>query len=147
VARAPYDPAVPATAVQTTIEVLWYNVFATNDAAQKLGGNPYSNIGRWYFGSSNDLWLNVLVRRVRAVPTARRALRSYETSGQLAVPLVTLHTTHDEVVPFWHELLYLTRVDTMDRGRFLPLPIARYGHCELTTKEVLAAFLLTVRQP
>jgi pimeloyl-ACP methyl ester carboxylesterase len=147
VARAPYDPGTPATALQTTIEVLWYNVFGTNDAAKKLGGNPYTNIGRWYFGSSNDLWLNFFVKRFAAVPSARRALRSYEPSGQLAIPLVTLHTTRDDVAPFWHELLYLARVDTMDRGRFLPLPVARYGHCEFNTKEVLAAFLLTVRQP
>jgi pimeloyl-ACP methyl ester carboxylesterase len=147
VARAPYDPAHPATAVQTVVEVLWYNVFGTNDAVAKLRGNPYSNVARWYFGSSNDLSLNLSVRRFAATPSARRALRSYEPSGQLAVPLVTLHTTRDDVVPFWHELLYLARVDTMDRGRFLPLPVPRYGHCEFTTKEVLAAFLLTVRQP
>jgi pimeloyl-ACP methyl ester carboxylesterase len=147
VAKAPYDPAKPATAAQTTIEVLWYNIFGTNDAAGKLGGNPYTNVGRWYFGSSNDLWLNLFVRRIAAAPAARRALRAYETSGQLAVPLVTLHTTRDDVVPFWHELLYLVRVDTMDRGKFLPLPIPRYGHCEFNTKEVLTAFLLTVRQP
>ena len=50
------------------INALWYNVFATNDAVSKLGGNPYGNRGRWYFGSSNDLRLNLLVRRFSGRP-------------------------------------------------------------------------------
>jgi hypothetical protein len=27
----------------------------------------------------------------------------------------------------------------------VPLPVARYGHCNLTTQELLGAFALTVR--
>jgi hypothetical protein len=33
------------------------------------------------------------------------------------------------------------------RGRFVPLPVRRYGHCNFTANEVLGAFLLTVAQP
>jgi len=63
------------------------------------------------------------------------------------VPLITLHTTADDIVPFWHELLYLGKVDLFNRGRFIPLPVGRYGHCNFMTNEVLTAFLLTVSQP
>src|SRR5205823_4600707 len=63
VAKAPFDPADPRTIVQTALDVLWYNVFATNDAAAKLGGNPYGNRLRWYFGSKNDWALNLAVQR------------------------------------------------------------------------------------
>ena len=146
-AKAAYDPANPATIVNTTINALWYNIFATNDAREKLGGNPFGNRLKWYFGSSNDLRLNLHVRRFTASPVAREAVRFYETSGQLSVPVVSLHTTADEIVPFWHELLYLAKVDPAGRGRFIPLPVLRYGHCNFTVNELIGAFGLAVSQP
>lgn len=147
VSKAAFDPANPATIGTTTVNLLWYNVFATNDAAFRLGGNPFDNRFRWYHGSSNDLRLNLSVQRFAASPAARLALRQYETTGDLSIPLVTLHTTRDEVVPFWQELLYLPKVDLSQRGRFIPIPAARYGHCNFTTGEVVTAFLLAVSQP
>jgi hypothetical protein len=147
VAKAPYDPANPATIVNTALDALWYNVFATNDIIQKLGGNPFGNRLTWYLGSSNDLRLNLRVQRFTASPAALTALRAYQTSGDLSIPLVTLHTTGDDVIPIWQELLYLLKVDPSERGRFIPLPVSRYGHCNFTTNEVLGAFLLTVSQP
>ncbi len=98
-----------------------------------------------YFGSKNDLRLNLSVKRFTASPAARAALHPYETSGDLSIPLVTLHTTRDEVIPFWHELLYLPKVKLSDRGRFIPLPVFRYGHCNFTSSEVVGSFLLAIR--
>jgi hypothetical protein len=147
VARAAYDSSDPATVVRTAIDVLWYNVFGTNDAVEKLGGNPFGNRLTWYFGSQNDLRLNLLVRRFTASPVAVQAMQPYETSGDLAIPLVTLHTTADDVVPFGHEWLYLPKVDLSDRGRFVPIPVNRYGHCNFTTTELLGSFLLATSLP
>ena len=147
VSRAAYDPADPSTIVRTTVNMLTYNILGANDAAAKLGGNPFGNRLRWYFGSSNDLKLNLSVKRFTASPTARAALDQYETNGNLSIPLVTVHTTRDEVIPFWHELLYLPKVDLSQRGRFLPIPVARYGHCNLSVNEVVAALALAVQQP
>ena len=147
VSRAAVDPADPTTVATTTISMLTYNVLGTNDAAGQLGGNPFGNRFRLYFGSTNDLRLNLRVQRFTASPVARAALDRYETNGNLSIPLVTLHTTADEVIPFWHELLYLPKVDLSERGRFVPIPAFRYGHCNFTTNEVLTAFALAVRQP
>jgi pimeloyl-ACP methyl ester carboxylesterase len=147
VSRAAVDPADPRSVGKTVINLLTYNVLGANDASGKLGGNPFGNRFRLYFGSSNDLRLNLQVQRFNASPIARAALDPYETNGNLRIPLVTLHTTRDEVVPFWHELLYLPKVDLSDRGRFLPIPVARYGHCNFTANEVVTAFGLAVRQP
>jgi fermentation-respiration switch protein FrsA (DUF1100 family) len=144
VAHAPYDPANPPTVVQTILDVLWYNVFATNDATAKLGGNPYGNRFRWYFGSSNDLKLNLSVARYTESPVAAFALRPYETTGLLRMPLVTLHTTRDDIVPFWQELLYYAKLDPFGRTQFTPLPVSRYGHCTFTANELLAAFQVTI---
>jgi pimeloyl-ACP methyl ester carboxylesterase len=146
VSRAAFDPADPTTVGRTTINMLSYNVLGANDATAKLGGNPFGNRFRLYFGSSNDLRLNLSVQRFTASPAARAALDQYETNGNLSLPLVTLHTTGDEVIPFWHELLYLPKVDLTGRGRFLPIPTVRYGHCNFTANEVLTAFALAVRQ-
>jgi pimeloyl-ACP methyl ester carboxylesterase len=146
--NAAFDPATPATIVNTALEVLRYNVVATNDAIEKLGGNPYGNVTRWYFGSSNDLRLNVGIERFRAAPVARRALKAYETTGDLQIPMVSLHTVADDVVPAWHELLHLAKVDAAPpRGKFLPYPILRYGHCNFTTAEITGAFDVALRQP
>jgi hypothetical protein len=145
--HAAIDPADPSTIAATTLDLLWYNVFATNDAAQELGGNPYGNRLRLYFGSSDDLRLNRLVERFTASRAASSALRAYETSGELSVPLVTIHTTSDDIVPFAHELFYLAKSDVSGRGRFIPLPVFRYGHCNFTGNEALAAFLIAVSQP
>jgi len=147
VSRAAVDPAEPTTVGKTVINMLTRNVLGANDAVAKLGGNPFGNRFRLYFGSSNDLRLNLLVQRFIASPVARAALDRYETNGNLSIPLVTLHTTGDEVIPFWHELLYLPKVDLSDRGRFLPIPVVRYGHCNFTANEVLTAFGLAVQQP
>ena len=147
VSHSAFDPADHSTIATTTISKLTYNVLGANDAAAQLGGNPFGNRLRWYFGSSNDLRLNLTVRRFTASPAARAALQEYETNGNLSIPLVTLHTTADEVVPFWHELLYLPKVDLSDRGSFFPIPAARYGHCNFTAQEVVTAFGLAVRQP
>ena len=71
----------------------------------------------------------------------------YQTSGRLVRPLVTLHTTLDELVPFWHELLYDAKVRAAGRGgRLISLPVFRYGHCNFTIAELVAAFGLLVQQ-
>jgi pimeloyl-ACP methyl ester carboxylesterase len=147
VARAAHDPSNFDTVLDTAISVLRYNVLGANDARSKLGGNPYGNRWTLYFGSSNDLRLNLLVRRFQASPAALQRVQLHETNGDLSVPLVTLHTTLDESVPFGHELLYLPKVDLADRGRFVPLPVNRYGHCRFTTNELLASFLLAAGLP
>jgi pimeloyl-ACP methyl ester carboxylesterase len=132
--------------VETIIGVLWYNVFATNDSVEKLGGNPFDNTRRIYLGSDHDWWLNRRVQRFEADPAALAEIEeNYQTSGQLVSPLITLHTTLDPIVPYWHERLY--RWKTVCAGSWLEhinIPVYRYGHCNFERGEVLTAFLLLV---
>ena len=130
--------------ISTTVNVLWYNAFATNDAREKLGGNPFGNRTRIYRGSLNDPLLNQRVQRFRAAPVALAALNAYQTTGRLTVPMVTLHTTGDEVIPFWHQFLYRDKVQTSGRGQLVQMPIFRYGHCNFTGDEALAAFAILI---
>ena len=136
----------PTTVGETILDALWYNVFATDDAIATLGGQPYDNHNRIYVGSTNDFLLNVKVERFTASPAALAAVQaSYETSGKLKMPTITLHTTLDPVIPYWQETLYTAK--TILGGGFLErtnLPVAAYGHCAFTGGEVLAAFGIIV---
>jgi pimeloyl-ACP methyl ester carboxylesterase len=75
-------------------------ILGTADANATLGGQPFDNHSRIYFGSSNDFLLNLRVERYTASPAALAAVAgNYETSGKLKIPIVTLHTTGDPIIP------------------------------------------------
>ncbi len=143
VSGAAVDPADPLSE-QTILGLLWYGIFATNDANGKLGGCPYDNSRIWYSGSKNDIRLNLKIDRFRADSAALENIENgYQTSGKLASPLVTLHTTKDPIVPYWHEPIYTLK--TLLSGsllRHLNIPVARYGHCVFSPDELVTAFAL-----
>lgn len=143
VSRIATDPDDPLS-VQSVLAVLWYDLFATNDAIDKLGGRPYDNSRRWYTGSKNDFRLNLRIPRFHADADAVVAMeKGYQTSGSLLRPLVTLHTTSDPTVPYWHEPIY--NLKTLIAGsllRHLNIPIVRYGHCRFDQSELLTAFAI-----
>jgi pimeloyl-ACP methyl ester carboxylesterase len=141
VAGIPVPDAVVAAAT-TIAQVLWYNVFATTDAQERLGGNPYTNVRREYSGSSDDAALNAGVARYEPVTLARGSLGQYDTSGDLPGPVVTLHTTGDPEVPFFHETLYREKVESKGRlDRLEQRSVERLGHCTFTSTELFDAFL------
>ncbi len=144
VTAAPYDPVNPATKWSTISQELWYSVFATNDAVAKLGGQPFDNQVRVYSGSLDDIALNAGVQRFTASPAALAEVEaSYQTAGRPAVPLVTIHTTLDQTVPYWHETLYRAKVVANNfMHRHDLIPVVRYGHCNFTSAEVIQALQL-----
>jgi uncharacterized repeat protein (TIGR01451 family) len=71
----------------------------------------------------------------------------YLPTGRLSVPLVTIHTTLDEIVPYWHEALYHDRAVTNGTWPWLDsITVSRYGHCNFLPSEVVQAFLLLVER-
>lgn len=142
VTGAPIDPFDLNTIGQTTLGILWYNVFATNDAIDKLGGRPFDNFDRVYTGSLDDALLNASVKRFKAQPTALAEIANYyETSGNLMRPLVTMHTTGDSIVPVWHQTLYSGKVPgVFPNFPYIPNTINRYGHCAFTLAEIQYGF-------
>lgn len=143
VTDAPYDPAAPATRYDTVYDALRYNVMSTNDGIAKLGGQPFDNIGRVYTGSDDDIALNTSVPRYAADPVATAAITDYQTSGDLALPLVTIHTTLDPIVPVWHTPLYRVKVMHSDNlAQHDHMTIDRYGHCNFEQLELLNALAL-----
>ncbi|HEX9187891.1 MAG TPA: hypothetical protein VGB87_12495, partial [Vicinamibacteria bacterium] len=146
VSRAPFDAAAPETKVETALGLLWYSAFATMDGIATLGGQPYDNSWRYYTGSSNDWLLNLRVKRHRAdLAAVQEMAANYETTGRLVAPLVTLHTTGDPIVPYWHEPLYTWKTflggSALER---IDLPVVRYGHCQFEAVEALVSLGLLV---
>jgi pimeloyl-ACP methyl ester carboxylesterase len=147
VTRAAYDPKNQATIAATVLGVLDYSVVATNNGRDTLGGVPFGNKYTLYLGSSDDRALNKGVARFTANQAAKTAMNSpsYQTSGKLTKPLVTMHTTSDPIVPYWHEVLYQLKNWKSGTGaNHLNIPIVRYGHCAFTAAELQFGFGLLV---
>lgn len=140
-AAASLQAPIGATNLLTgTIGVLSYNIYATNDAIAQLGGNPFDNSARSYTGSGADSALNNGVQRFTAAPSALNTIAAtYQTSGDVRIPFVTLHTTGDEIVPFWHEALYAAKAQAAHRA-IRQITVQRIGHCNFTAPEMLGAF-------
>ena len=137
----PAEGIAPADLGQAVADILWYNVFGTADAQERLGGQPYDNDDRVYQGSSDDAALNAGVARFAAATIARSALGRFETSGDPSAPISIIHTTGDPIVPFFHQPLYADKVAAAGRSELLERSdVERFGHCTFTSSEILAAF-------
>jgi hypothetical protein len=148
---APFDPAVPSTIAETTLGILTYNVFATNEARLELSKNvlppalvqPYDN-------QANAALLGAGAQTYAAEPdaaTVAGAILPYQTSGMLTKPLVTMHTLGDPIVPAWHEAQYAAKVVAAGAGSKLTvLPVNRYGHCIFKPAEILFSFAMMLYQ-
>lgn len=141
-----YDPADPGSKEATIQYLLWYNVFSTNDGVAKLGGQPFDNQDRVYTGSDDDGQLNLGVQRFAADQAALDEMEAhYQTSGVLSVPLVTLHTTGDPLVPYWHARHYRAMTLHADNIALHDHRTAEaYGHCSFGATDVLNAFFRLV---
>jgi dienelactone hydrolase len=125
----------------TAVAILWYNVTGTADAQQRLAGQPFDNATRIYSGSSDDAALNAGVARFSADPAALAAMNAFETAGNLRVPVVTLHTTGDPIVPYEQQRLYAAKVGRSGAtARLTQIPVERYGHCNFESSELVGAF-------
>jgi pimeloyl-ACP methyl ester carboxylesterase len=139
VTDAPVDADNPQSVERTVLDVLWYHIFATNDAVDVLGGMTFDNTERVYSGSDDDGALNLGVSRFTADAAALEFVQAeYETSGAPERPLVMLHTSMDAVIPVWHMERYGEKAPPV--GLYDSILIDRYGHCNFTVDEALSAF-------
>jgi dienelactone hydrolase len=101
------------------------------------GRNPFSNRGVKYSGSHDDKALNAGVARFSADPTARRDL-SYDSdlTGQVSIPVLTLHAIHDPQVIVEHETAYRATLRSAGRdGRLVQTFTTESEHGELSDSE------------
>lgn len=121
---------------------------ANNDAITVLSGNPASNLHRFYLCNNfrDTLRLNRGAKRFSATADPAK-VEEHETTGAPFYPLVTLHNWPDHRVPFRHEVQYgLKAFETGSSDLFTPIPVVRYGHCNVEPAEAVAALGLLVLQ-
>jgi pimeloyl-ACP methyl ester carboxylesterase len=156
--KFPYT--TPQELVKGILELLYFQVQGTPGVLAAAHGIPVDNGGVLYSGPAwlatygVDLaTLNAAVERVTSDPQAVAwSEHEYETTGAIAFPVLTLHTTRDAAVPMRHEGLYAEKVSAAGRSELLvqrsvwhaPDPRSPDGHCTFKPAEELAAFAALV---
>jgi hypothetical protein len=142
VTKLPVNSADPNSVIQAIIDVLSMHIYATEDVKARLGGNPYGNRFFRYFGSDDDRALNAGVQRFRADPAAVMAANTlFGTTGKLQMPLVSIHTTGDHLVPITQQLLYRIKIlFARKTALYTGIPISGFGHCVFEEQQILTAF-------
>jgi hypothetical protein len=141
--------------IESLLNAIYYNVDGTNAILEKTHGrSPYDNTNTVYSSVAVPLLtpillnpilesLNAEVNRFESSPDAVEYLDHWFTpTGKLKNPMVTLHTTLDPAVPYFHEEVYAQIVAATGSSDWLvQIPVERYGHCEFEDFEVIEAFL------
>ena len=142
---AAFDLLDATSFAETAETVLKYSTCGTNNLVAKAGGMPYDNQSTWYDAS---WWLNLSVERVAGDQDAQQYVEDYyQTTGELDVPLVTLHNLSDPAVPYRHEEIYKQLVAQKDKsGNLTVWPVLGYGHCNFKPWQVLGAFYILHNQ-
>jgi len=154
--------------LQNLLSVLFFTILGRWDLEQNAGGNPSSNRGvdygqlllrsgrlaqvsSLYRKAGLDLGSDVRALNRTAEVTADPAALEWTTrnltvAGRLSMPVLTLHTTDDPLVPSQHEEEYAEDAAHAGSGRLLAQAYTQQvGHCAFTTAELVAG-IETVRQ-
>lgn len=139
--------------VQSLVAALYYQLIGTQDVVDRTHGHsPYDNSTTTYVlgtpliphpGLATMIAAaNAGVQRYTSTPDAQNYLeRHYEPTGDLRIPVVTLHNMWDYLVPFMHEPALAQRVGAAGATDMLvQVAIPNYGHCQFPTSTVVGAF-------
>ncbi len=132
---------------QLVAHLAWGTTLFQDMVWRRLGGrNPFSNVGRTYRGSDDDVAMNQTVERFDADPAAVAAL-AYDSdlTGQIVVPTLTLHARYDPTVFVEHEAVYAKAVAAAGRSDLLVQVFTTEAlHSRLSAPQYAAA-LATLR--
>lgn len=140
------DPSGEHTVGEIIADVLCSDVLPAIPVFEaRFGGNPYSNLRRLYVDPGSSLTENLELNRCVHRFAADATTEDFETLGQPADPLVTLHTLLDPRVPFSQSLLYGLKVlGGGQEANYTAIPSPNFGHCSFDEEEVLAALAILV---
>lgn len=145
VAQTPIPGITPTETIRSVLTALGFHARGLADLTDRAQGRaPFGNEGVTYASAVYGAFmpaLNAGVDRFTLAPNASQWLvQNYEPSGALSIPVLTLHTTRDPVVPAFHETILGTRAATAgSSGNLLQRSVDRYGHCTFTGAEMLTA--------
>ncbi len=132
--------SLTSTADLPAVLAFWYEI--VRELQVRTGGNPFDNRNTIYDGFDDDVALNRGVRRYAADAKAREYLRQhYSPTGRIADPVLTIHTTYDQLIPG----RYVSEYDEFARlagtqDLFVAKFVVANGHCNFTPAQTGAAF-------
>ena len=148
----PADPAFQ-TLVQSLVTALYYQHIGTNDmVARTHGHTPVDNtqtvytVGTLIIPNPALAFLiaqaNQGVQRYAATPDAQNYNEKwFAPTGNLQIPVVSVHNLWDPLVPYFHEAAYAQAVaEAGSSAMLLQRAVANYGHCNFPTSLVLSSF-------
>jgi pimeloyl-ACP methyl ester carboxylesterase len=145
ITQTPLPGVTPTEVITSLLTALGFHARGLDDLTDRAQGKtPYGNDDVVYTSSAYAALMgpvNAGVERFSLAANANAWLRNnYEPSGDLQVPVLTLHTTRDPVVPFFHEGLLAAQVQQRGAAaNLLQRSISRYGHCSFAVPEMIAS--------
>lgn len=133
----------PQELVAAGLSVIGFNLRYTQSVLDHTHSHiPFDNRETVYTGSADDAALNEGIQRWTGDADAMNYIAHYYTpTGGLQIPVQTLHTSRDPVVPAWHEDIFAKNVADQGATRLLEGNIVTaFGHCNFTDAQALAAF-------
>jgi hypothetical protein len=145
--QTPVPFANPPELVESIVTALTGNAGSYSDLVPELHGKPYFD-NRNVSYTSGALpppllaAINAGVGRFSASPGALNYMNQYyNPSGALQIPMLTLSTSRDPVVPGFNQISYRNVVAAAGHSDLLvQREINRYGHCVFTPTELATAF-------
>ncbi|HEX9128696.1 MAG TPA: hypothetical protein VF850_05985 [Gemmatimonadaceae bacterium] len=153
------DPSSPAfqSLVGSLITALYYQLLGTPDVLGRTHGHsPYDNRTTTYTMGTPAVPVPALipiiqgmiaasnrsVRRYDITPDAQNYLeRYYVPTGNLKIPVVSVHNLWDPLVPFFHEPAFANIVASAGASdMLLQRGVPNYGHCNFPTPLVVSSF-------
>ena len=132
--------SLSSTAELPGVLAFWYEII--RELQFRTGGNAFDNRNTIYDGFDDDVALNRGVKRYAADAKAREYLRQhYSPTGKIADPVLTIHTTYDQLIPG----RYVSQYDEFARvagtqDLFVAKFVVAKGHCNFTPAQTGAAF-------
>ena len=145
------------TLVGSLITALYYQLLGTPDVVDRTHGHsPYDNRGTVYTMGRPVVPMAALepvvaamiagsnqkVTRYDITPDARNYLEKYYVpTGNLQIPVLSVHNVWDPLVPFFHEPAFGGAVAAAGTSSMLlQRPVFNYGHCNFPTSAVVSSF-------
>ena len=149
--------ASQTTLVTSLVVALWYQLIGTPDVADRTHGHPpYDNstvtytLGTPVVPGLAPLLSNLIaganagVERFTSPPDAQNLLAKYYVpTGNLEIPVITVHNLWDYLVPYFHEPAFGQIVQAAGASdMLLQRAVPDYGHCSNTAfrNAVVASF-------
>ena len=131
---------------QTVLTAIGFQLQGANDLLSRAHGHSFfDNHDHTYTGPLPAALLaqiNASVARYSATPDAENYLQHYgQPTGDLSIPVISMHNAFDPVVPCCHEGLYTEAASAHGaRDHLLQRKVMRYGHGAVTPAEIMASF-------